>query len=147
MIITILFIGLIILDIVFLMLVRNNLYNIYIKTLYGETIKANVINYKEIRSWFSSLYCLTVEYNIDNKSNSKRFFTTNKFAQKYEYLRNTSIEIVLLPKSNKVYLKEEDWRRENFVYFCIMFMMTLFLFIIIMFFISIFTGAILMLFS
>lgn len=128
------------------MLIRNNFYNIYVKTLYGKIVEANVINYKEIPSWFSSLYCLTVEYEIDNKRTNKKFFTTNNFAKQYEYLRNTGIKIVLLPKSKKVYLKEEDWRRENFVYFGIMFMVTLFIFILIMFFISVFAGAFLMLF-
>ncbi len=147
MIANILFIGLIVLDIVFLMLIRNNFYNVYIKTLYGKTIEAKVIKCKEIPSWFSSLYCLTIEYEIDNQRKNKKFFTNNEFARQYTYLRNTGIELVLLPETNKVYLKEGEWRRENFIYFVVIFMVTLLFFIFIMFFISIFVGTFLMLFS
>ena len=147
MIIGVVLIGLIILDVVFLMLIRNNFHNLYIKTLYGKTIEAEVIKYTEIPSWLSSAYFLTVEYEIDNARINKKFFTTNNFARQYAYLRNTRIELVLLPKSKKIYLKEEDWRRENFIYFTIMFMVTLFFFLLIMFFISICVGTFLRLLS
>ena len=104
MIIGVVLIGLIILDVVFLMLIRNNFHNLYIKTLYGKTIEAEVIKYTEIPSWLSSAYFLTVEYEIDNTRINKKFFTTNNFARQYTYLRNTRIELVLLPKSKKIYL-------------------------------------------
>ncbi len=146
MVVTI-FIGLIILDMVFLIFIRNNFYNLYVKTLYGKTIEAEVIKCRELPSWFWNSYLLTVEYEIGNTKINKRLLATNSFAKRYEYLRNTKIELVLLPRSKKkVYLKEADWRRENFIYFFIMFVVTLVFFILIMFFISLFVGVLLEMF-
>ena len=74
------------------------------KTLYGKTIEAEVIKCRELPSWFWNSYLLTVEYEIGNTKINKRLLATNSFAKRYEYLRNTKIELVLLPRSKKKFI-------------------------------------------
>lgn len=84
------------------------------KKKYGNLINAKVTEWK-VLSGKPTRYILEVEYEIKNRKQRKRLITSGKFARKYEKL--SQIPIVVIQNTNKIYLEEEDWKRQNMVLF------------------------------
>lgn len=103
----------------------SNQNRLKLKTECGEIISAKITSWKKIPGR-PTFYAIKVEYEIDNIKRHKTFITSGKFAKRYESDRN--IQIVIIPNSNKVFLEEENWKKQNICFFILLIFVVLFLF-------------------
>lgn len=96
--------------IVLVLLIRSNRHKLKKKSECGKIIEAKIKSWKEIPGR-PTRYIIRVEYETDKKRENKVLITSGKFARKYEYEK--SIQIVVIPNSNKVFFEEEDWKTQN----------------------------------
>lgn len=115
-------IGALLIDITFILLIKRNNYNMYIKRKYGEVIPAQVKNWR-IFLGTPTRYIIQVEYETKNEKTNKTLITSGKFARKYE--KEKSIKLVEIPNSNKIFFEEEDRKVQNIVLTILSVVMTL----------------------
>lgn len=102
---------------VFILLIKRNRYKLKMKKEYGVVIKAKVIDWESIPGR-PTRYIIKVEYEMDEKKENKTLITSGKIARKYE--KEKSIQIAIIPNSNKIFFEEEDWKKQNILLFILL---------------------------
>lgn len=110
MILLVTIINLMLIAIILIFLIRRNILRLEKKKIMGTLIDAEVTKWKAL-SGQPTRYILEVEYEMEDKKYIKKLITSGKFAKKYE--KERTVPIVVIQDTNKIYFKEEDWKRQN----------------------------------
>lgn len=110
MILLVTIINLMLIAIILIFLIRRNILRLEKKKITGTLIDAEVTKWKAL-SGKPTRYILEVEYEMEDKKYIKKLITSGKFAKKYE--KERTVPIVVIQDTNKIYFKEEDWKRQN----------------------------------
>lgn len=110
MILLVTIINLMLIAIILIFLIRRNILRLEKKKITGTLIDAEVTKWKAL-SGQPTRYILEVEYEMEDKKYIKKLITSGKFTKKYE--KERTVPIVVIQDTNKIYFKEEDWKRQN----------------------------------
>jgi len=104
-------IALLLIDLIFVFLLRINLYKQYIKKENGRMQLAEIKQWKEIYFIYPTYYEVKIEYVDNGRKKRSTIRTSSLFLKKY---RNKKyIQIVTIPGTDFVFLEEEKWVRQN----------------------------------
>ncbi len=98
-------------DAICIFLLRRNLYKLYMKKENGRVQLTEIKKWKELYYTRPMCYEVRIKYVENNEKKRKTITTSSVFLKKYK--NKEYIQIVTIPGTDFVFLKEEEWKVQN----------------------------------